>query len=209
MNALILENMQNDLLPGGAVAVPHGDKVIPILNRLMDHFDLVIATKTWHPRGHVSFASAHPGKSPGDVIEVDGSPQILWVDHCVQHTAGAELADALNAARIDYVLYKGMDPSVGSYSSFFDNNRRNPTGLAEYLVDNLVRELFICGVATEYAVRHTTIDACRMDFATYLIQDACRGLELHTGDIQQALEDTVEAGAVPIDSSFLLQPQQA
>ncbi|MCE5325719.1 MAG: bifunctional nicotinamidase/pyrazinamidase [Planctomycetaceae bacterium] len=206
MNALIIEDLQNDFLPGGALAVPHGDKIIPIVNRLMDHFDLVIATKDWHPRGHVSFASAHEGKRPGDVIDADGVWQTLWPDHCVQHTSGAELADAFDVSRVDYVLYKGMDPKADSYSSFFDNGRRNSTGLADYLVDNLVREVFVCGLATEYSVRYTTIDACRMDFATYLVQDACRGIELRQGDIQQALEDMVAAGAVPIDASLVLQP---
>ncbi|MCE5277138.1 MAG: bifunctional nicotinamidase/pyrazinamidase [Planctomycetaceae bacterium] len=206
MSALIIEELQNDYLSGGAMPVPNAERIIPVINRLMDHFDLVIATKAWHPSGHVSFASSHPGKSPGEVIEAAGVGQILLPEHCVQHTSGAELADALDIARVDYVLYKGMDARTEAHSSFFDVHLRNPTGLADYLVDNLVREVYICGLATEYAVRHTAVDACRMDFATYLIQDACRGIELHSGDIQQALEDIVAAGAVPIDSSLVLQP---
>ncbi|MFP6658892.1 MAG: bifunctional nicotinamidase/pyrazinamidase [Pirellulales bacterium] len=201
MKALILVDVQNDFVSGGALAVPDGDQIVPIANRIMPQFDRTIATQDWHPADHASFASQHEGKQVGDVIDLDGLDQILWPDHCVQDTPGADFVNALNLARIDAVIQKGTDRTIDSYSGFFDNGQRRATGLRDYLVDQEIREIYICGLATDYCVKYTALDARRLGFKTHLILDACRGVNLQPRDVQRALEQLRQAGVRVVPST--------
>jgi nicotinamidase/pyrazinamidase len=196
--ALIIVDVQNDFCPGGALAVPEGDQVVAVINRLQPEFDLVVATQDWHPADHGSFAANHPGRSPGEQIELAGLPQILWPVHCVQGTSGAELHPGLNRERIARVFQKGADPSVDSYSGFFDNGRRASTGLGEYLKEQGASDVYVCGLATDYCVRATALDAASLGFETHLLEDACRGVELRPGDVRRAI-DEMRAGGVIIE----------
>jgi nicotinamidase/pyrazinamidase len=198
--ALVLVDLQNDFMPGGALAVARGDETIAVANAAMDRFELVVATQDWHPRGHGSFASAHAGKRPGDVIDLDGLEQVLWPDHCVQASFGACFVDALRADRIDHVIRKGTDPRVDSYSGFFDNGHRVATGLDEYLRARAVGELWIAGVATDYCVKYTALDARALGYETTLLLDGCRGVGLKAGDVERAIAEMAAAG-VRIGSS--------
>lgn len=204
MNALLLIDLQNDFLPGGPLAVPGGDEVLPLANRLMRRFNLVAATQDWHPLDHGSFASNHLGKKPGDQILLAGREQILWPVHCVKNSSGAEFAPGLETARIDNVFRKGEDPSVDSYSGFFDNGRRRSTGLAEFLRNRGVRGVYIAGLATDYCVKYTALDAKGQGFDAYVIADACRGVELHPGDVQQALSELIQAGVQMLKASDVI-----
>jgi nicotinamidase/pyrazinamidase len=192
--ALIIVDVQHDFLPGGALPVPEGDQVIPVINQLQKQFELVVATQDWHPAGHGSFASSHPGKRPGEVIELHGLPQVLWPDHCVQGTLGAELARGLDTARIARVFQKGTDPAVDSYSGFFDNGHRHDTGLADYLRQQGVQVVYVAGLATDYCVKYTALDAARLGFETHLLLPACRGVNLCPGDVDRAVEEMRAAG---------------
>ena len=196
MKALILIDIQNDFLPGGALAVPEGDVVIDVANQLMDQFDLVVATQDWHPAGHHSFASEHPSHRVGDVIDLNGSQQMLWPDHCVQQSAGAEFASELNRRGIDHVIQKGTDITIDSYSGFFDNARRKQTGLDEYLRNRNVKEVQVVGLATDYCVKFTVIDAIELGYKVAVHRSGVRGVEIAAGDCEKALEEMVAAGAV-------------
>ncbi len=189
MNALILVDLQNDFLPGGALAVPRGDDVLPLANRLQSRFPLVIATQDWHPANHASFAANHPGRQPGDVIDLHGLPQVLWPVHCVQNTSGADFAPLLERQRIQRVFQKGTDPEIDSYSGFFDNGHRKSTGLGDYLREVGVQHVTLLGLATDYCVKATALDARTLGFATTLVVDACRGVELTPGDCERAIEE--------------------
>lgn len=203
MKALVLVDIQNDFLPGGALAVPRGDEVISIANRLQSEFDLVVATQDWHPANHQSFAATHPGRQIGEVIDLNGLPQILWPVHCVQNTPGAAFPEALHTGSIQRVFQKGMDPDIDSYSAFFDNGRRKDTGLAAYLWREGADELYIMGLATDYCVKFTALDAASLRFETYLILDGCRGVELHPGDIDRAIREMRDSGIIVIRSTDL------
>lgn len=203
MNALIIVDLQNDFLPGGALAVPHGDEVIPVANELQKRFELVLATQDWHPPNHGSFAANHPGKKPGDRIMLDGIEQILWPVHCVQNTPGAEFAPSFDTSRIAHVFHKGIDPRIDSYSTFFDNAHRRHTGLAHYLQKRGIKEIYLMGLALDYCVKYSTLDARHLGLNTYVIVDGCRGIELESGDITRALEEMKRAGAVLLKSSDL------
>lgn len=192
--ALILVDIQNDFIPGGALAVPEGDAVIPVANRAMNHVDLVIATQDWHPRDHGSFASRHKGRQPGDVIELYGLTQILWPDHCVMGTKGAEFVTGLDIGNITKIFHKGADKQVDSYSGFFDNGHRNDTGLGDYLKAQGVDEVVLVGLATDYCVKFTALDARKLGFKTTLIREGVRGVELSPGDCEKALAEMKEAG---------------
>lgn len=194
MDALILVDLQNDFVPGGALPVPHGDAVVAVANRLQPLFDLVVATLDWHPSDHGSFAANHEGKQPGDRIELNGLEQILWPVHCVQNTPGAELLAALNTTRIAKSFRKGTDPAIDSYSGFFDNGHRKATGLGNYLRGRNVTRVYILGLATDYCVRFTALDARQLGFETSLIEDGCRGVDLHPGDVETALREMQNAG---------------
>lgn len=193
--ALIVIDIQNDFLPGGALGVAGGFEVIEPINELMKHFELVVATQDWHPRDHASFASNHPGTKPGEVIEVEGLTQVLWPDHCVQDTRGAEFAQGLDTARIERVFRKGSDPRYDSYSGFYDNGHHCATGMGEYLRERGVEQVFLAGIATDYCVKFTALDARRDGFETHVIIDACRGVIVNPGDIEKAVAQMSLAGA--------------
>src|SRR5260370_2527979 len=199
--ALIIVDVQNDFIPGGALPTRNGDEVVPVINRLQPLFPLVVATQDWHPPNHGSFASNHPGHKPGDVIDLDGLEQILWPDHCVQGSKGAEFHPDLDTSRIDRVVRKGTDPAIDSYSTFFDNARRKSTGLERYLRENDVTDVFIGGLATDYCVLWSARDAIELAFTTHVIRDACRGVELSPGDIERAFEEMRALGVDVISSA--------
>ena len=202
--ALILVDIQNDFIPGGALAVAEGDKVVPIANRLQTAFDLVLATQDWHPANHGSFASQHPGMKPGDVIDLNGIAQVLWPDHCVQGSKGAEFHPHLDVRRIAKVFQKGVDPQIDSYSGFFDNGHRRGTGLAEYLRSRSVTDVYIAGLATDYCVKFTSLDARTLGLNTFVIEDACRGVNLQPGDSATALDQMRAAGVNVVASDDLV-----
>lgn len=202
-NALILIDLQNDFCLGGRLAVPHGDEVIPIANKLMHSFDWVIATKDWHPKNHMSFASNHEGKKIGDKVMVHDIEQILWPEHCVQHAKGAEFHPQLNAQKIQKIIYKGSDPWVDSYSAFYDNNHMRSTGLSDYLKNKGITDLYIMGLATDYCVKYSCIDAASLHFNVYLIKDACRGVDLTPGDSIRAIQEMRELGINIIDHNHM------
>jgi nicotinamidase/pyrazinamidase len=201
MNTLIIADLQNDFLPGGALPVPGGDEVLGVANRLQPFFDLVVATQDWHPANHASFADCHDGMKPGDSIQLDGLRQILWPRHCVQGTSGAEFAAELELRRVAKIFHKGTDPNIDSYSGFFDNDYRRATGLGDSLRLQGVTDVYVLGLATDYCVKHTAIDARKLGFNTFVIADACRGIELNPGDIERALDDMRRAGVVVLTSS--------
>lgn len=194
MSALLLIDIQNDFLPGGALAVVHGDEVVSVANELMPEYELVIATQDWHPADHLSFAAQHPEKHVGDVIELNGLPQILWPVHCVQYSRGADFAGGLNLQEIQHVVQKGTDREVDSYSGFFDNARRRATGLEKLLREKNVSEVHVIGLATDYCVRATALDARSLGFRTVLITRGCRGVEREPGDCERAIEEMRTAG---------------
>ncbi|AEJ61717.1 isochorismatase hydrolase [Spirochaeta thermophila DSM 6578] len=176
MRALIVVDVQNDFVPGGALPVPEGDAVIPVINRLMGRFDVVVATQDWHPATHKSFASNHPGRSPYEVITLAGLEQVLWPDHCVQGSPGAEFTPGLDLRPVEAIVRKGTDPGIDSYSGFYDNGRKRSTGLAGYLRERGVREVYVTGLAGEYCVFYTAMDAAAEGFATFVVEDATRPL---------------------------------
>jgi nicotinamidase/pyrazinamidase len=195
-NALILVDLQNDFVPGGALGVPQGDAVIPIANRLIRSgvFDLVIATQDWHPRDHGSFAANHRGKTPGDVVNLNGLRQILWPVHCVQNTRGAEFVAGLEIGGVDKIIQKGTDPWIDSYSAFFDNAHRKSTGLDRYLKARNITDVYLAGLATDYCVKFSALDARRLGFVVHVIEDACRGVNLRHGDVDAAIEQMRSIG---------------
>jgi len=205
MKALILVDIQNDFLPGGALAVPNGDAVIPIVNQLQAVFPLVVATQDWHPANHGSFAANHPGKKPFEQIDLNGLPQTLWPVHCVQGTAGAELAPGLQRGRIAKIFPKGTDAGIDSYSGLFDNGHRKSTGLGEWLRTKDVTGVFVCGLATDYCVKFTALDARQMGFKTYFIEDASRGVNLQPNDVTNAIAEMKRAGITTVQSADLLK----
>jgi nicotinamidase/pyrazinamidase len=203
MKALIIVDLQNDFLPGGALPVPHGDEVIPVANELQRHFRLVVATKDWHPSHHGSFAANHPGKKPGDRVMLDGIEQILWPVHCVQNTQGAEFASSFDTSRIARVFHKGTERNIDSYSTFFDNAHRRHTGLAHYLEKRSITEIYLMGLALDYCVKYSALDARQLGLNTHVIVDGCRGIELEPGDIGRALDEMKRAGVTILKSGDL------
>jgi nicotinamidase/pyrazinamidase len=194
MRALILVDIQNDFVPGGALAVPEGNRVVPVANEVQRKFELVFATQDWHPPDHGSFAANHPGKKPGEVIELNGLTQILWPVHCVQQTRGAEFVRGLDVSRVAKVFQKGTDPAIDSYSGFFDNGHRKSTGLGDWLRARGVGDVYVCGLATDYCVKFTALDARQLGFNVWLIEDACRGVNLKPGDSADAIAEMRSAG---------------
>lgn len=194
MRALILVDLQNDFCTGGALAVPQGESVVATANRLMPLVEVVVATQDWHPAGHGSFAVQHPGRKPFELAELGGLPQVLWPVHCVQWTGGAQFHPGLDTRRIAQVFPKGTDPDIDSYSGFFDNGRRKATGLGGWLKAQHVDEVLVCGLATDYCVKATALDAVGLGLRTTLVEDACRGVGLQPDDIPAALAVLRQAG---------------
>ncbi len=213
MEALILVDVQNDFLPAGALAVPTGDEVVPVLNRLQEVFSLIVATKDWHPADHGSFAAQYPDREIGQVIELGGLQQVLWPTHCVQWTAGADFAPGLKTDKLARVFTKGDDPGVDSYSGFFDNAAdrasARATGLDAFLHRRSVERVYVGGLATDYCVKLTALDAVALGFQTVLVQDACRAVNLRPGDGQRAIAEMARAGIEILDSHQLLTHRTA
>ena len=204
MRALILIDLQNDFCPGGNLEVPAGDEVITVANQLMDHFDVIIASQDWHPANHLSFAANHPWRRPGQVIDLNGTQQILWPMHCVQNSFGAEFAKGLRTDQITKIVYKGTDPEIDSYSAFFDNAFQQSTGLDEYLQELDIDEVYIMGLATDYCVKFTVLDALRLNYDVKLITDGSRGIDLLEGDVEKAIQEMQEKGASIVTSKELI-----
>ncbi len=205
MKALILVDIQNDFCPGGALEVKDGDAVVKVANDIMDEFDLVIATQDWHPANHGSFAANHPWKLLGQVIDLNGLQQILWPIHCVQGSFGAEFKQELDSDKIDKVFQKGTDVGIDSYSGFFDNGRKKSTGLSEYLKLKEVKQVYIMGLAADYCVKFTALDAVEEGFGTYLIADGTRGVNIQENDTETAFEEMEKAGVSIIYSSSIIE----
>ena len=198
--ALILVDLQNDFMPGGALAVPEGDAVVPLANELLTRYPIVVATQDWHPANHGSFAANHQGAAIYDQIELAGLPQVLWPVHCVQGTEGAAFHRDLARDQITKVFPKGTDPTIDSYSGFHDNGHRHSTGLAEWLREQQVDAVDVLGLATDYCVKFTALDAQAEGFATRLIAPACRAVNLQPGDDARALDELRAAGVTVLDA---------
>jgi nicotinamidase/pyrazinamidase len=203
VKALIIVDVQNDFLPGGALPVPRGDEVVAIGNELQTKFELVVATQDWHPPDHGSFAANHPGKKPGERIMLEGIEQILWPVHCVQNTPGAAFAPGLETKRWGRVFQKGIDPKIDSYSAFFDNAHRRATGLGDYLKQRGVTDVYLCGLALDYCVKYSVLDACQLGFEAHVIVDACRGIDLAPGDVDLAINEMKASVASVVESGDL------
>ena len=194
MKALLVIDIQNDFLPDGALAVRDGDATVAVANRLMPQYDLVVATQDWHPADHESFASQHEGQI-GDIIQLHGISQILWPDHCIQRTRGAEFATSLQLEHIDEIVQKGTDRTMDSYSGFFDNGHKKDTGLHDLLQQKGVIAVDIIGLATDYCVRFTALDAIELGYATRIVTEGVRGVDLSPGDVDRALAELESKGA--------------
>ena len=201
-DALIVVDVQNCFVPGGSLAVTKGDEIIPLVNGLARRFQNVILTQDWHTPGHISFASSHPGKKPFDVIELPYGTQVLWPDHCVQGTQGAELVKGLAIPHAQLVIRKGFNPKVDSYSAFIEADKKTRTGLDGYLKTRGVKSVYVCGLATDFCVAWTALDARQLGFAAAVIEDACRGIDTQ-GSLAKAWEQMKTAGVRRIQSSEL------
>lgn len=203
-NALLLVDIQNDFLPGGSLAVKDGNEILPVINNLLKlPFDTIVATKDWHPANHGSFAVNHSGKEIGDQVMLNGLEQILWPVHCVQETSGSEFHPSWNSHLVHKVIYKGTDPKIDSYSTFFDNGHFKSTGLEQYFKEKKVDTVYIAGLATDYCVKFSVLDALKVGLKVYVIVDACRGVNLHPTDSEKAIEEMQKAGARIIHSEDL------
>ena len=196
MNALILVDIQNDFLPGGALAVPDGDAVISAANQLMRNADIIVATQDWHPPDHGSFAANHPDRVLFEIIQLHGLPQTLWPIHCVEDTVGAAFAETLDVARIEKIFRKGTRPEIDSYSGFHDNGRRHSTGMADWLRGRGVTRITLWGLATAYCVKFPALEALDEGSHATLALDACRGVNLRPGDVEQAILEMKQRGVV-------------
>lgn len=194
-NALIVIDVQNDFCPGGALAVPEGDLIVSGINALMSEFDAVILTQDWHPAGHSSFATSHPGKAPYDLVDMPYGPQVLWPDHCIQGQAGAAFQAELDTTRANLIIRKGYDPAIDSYSAFFENDHKTSTGLAGYLTTRGIRTLTLVGLATDFCVNYSAVDAAKLGFAVTVRQDLCRAIDLN-GSLSAALDGMAQAGVI-------------
>lgn len=202
MRALIIVDIQNDFVTGGKLEVPNGEQIIPLVNSLSEQFDLVVATQDWHPPAHKSFASNHPGTNIFDVITVNGLEQVLWPDHCVQASRGAEFHPQLSMTRTEAIFRKGMDPDIDSYSGFYDNGHRKSTGLSGYLQERKVDLVYVCGLAADYCVFFTVRDALQLGFRTFLIEDATRAI--NEKGFETAKREVLSLGGTVLNSDEVL-----
>jgi nicotinamidase/pyrazinamidase len=190
---LVIVDLQMDFCPGGALAVPQGDQIVPLVNRLAAEFAHVVLTQDWHPRGHSSFASSHSARQPFDTIDLSYGQQILWPDHCVQGTTGAAFHPDLDVPHAELVLRKGFRTAIDSYSAFFENDRRTPTGLVGYLKERRFERVTLCGLATDFCVFYSAIDGRQAGFEVTVVTGACRGIDID-GSLSQAMRAMNEAG---------------
>jgi nicotinamidase/pyrazinamidase len=197
-DVLLVIDVQNDFCPGGALAVGEGDAVVPVINALTERFDHVVLTQDWHPAGHSSFASSHPGSAPFEVIATPYGPQVLWPDHCVQGTPGAAFHPRLVTEKAELVIRKGFRPAIDSYSAFFENDRATPTGLSGYLRERGLKRIFMAGLATDFCVNYSALDARRLGFDTVVVGSACRAIDL-AGSLAAAQAAMKAAGVQAID----------
>lgn len=198
MKTLVIVDVQNDFMPGGSLAVPGADRIIPVINRLQDHFDLIIATQDWHPQNHISFASNHTGKNPFEKITIEGMEETLWPDHCVQGTPGAEFSSGMKTNKIAVIFRKGMNVAVDSYSGFYDNHRKVSTGLCGYLKEKGVTKVYFCGLAADICVYFTIKDALKEGFSARLIDDASQAL--NTMEYEKLKKELVGKGVRIVNS---------
>lgn len=201
-DALVITDIQNDFCPGGALPVPEGDRIVPLVNRLARHFAHVVLTQDWHPPGHSSFASSHPGKNPFETIGYPYGLQVLWPDHCVQGSQGAAFHSDLAAPHAELIIRKGYHLGLDSYSAFLENDHRTPTGFAGYLRERGFQRLFLCGLATDFCVRYSAQDARAMGFEVAVVIDACRAIDTG-GSLQAAKEMFVKSGVKEITAREL------
>jgi nicotinamidase/pyrazinamidase len=201
-DALLVIDVQNDFCPGGALAVSGGDQVIAPILKIAPRFAHIVLTQDWHSPNHTSFASAHPGRQPYDTIEMPYGPQTLWPNHCVQQTHGAEFHPDLHLPRVELILRKGFRPEIDSYSAFFENDRTTPTGLAGYLRERGLTRVFLCGLAYDYCVGYSALDARRLGFEAVILQDACRAIDLN-GSVAKIEAEFAAAGILLIRSEEL------
>lgn len=199
--ALIVIDVQNDFCPGGALAVTDGDSILPQVNRLIAEFPNVILTQDWHPAGHSSFASAHPGAKPFDSTTMPYGQQTLWPDHCIQGTSGADFHDSLDCTRAELIVRKGFRPEIDSYSAFFENDRTMPTGLGGYLKERGISKLAFCGLALDYCVAYSALDAAKLGFEARVLVSACRGIDLG-GSVATMTAQMQDAGVTLVQESF-------
>jgi nicotinamidase/pyrazinamidase len=192
-DVLLIIDVQNDFCPGGALAVADGDAVVPVINRLSERFDHVVLTQDWHPSGHSSFATSHPGSAPFESINMPYGQQTLWPDHCIHGSAGAAFHPRLETTRAELVIRKGFRPEIDSYSAFYENDRRTPTGLAGYLRERGLQRIFMAGLATDYCVHYSAVDARRLGFDTVLVEAGCRAIDL-AGSLDAAWAAMTDAG---------------
>jgi nicotinamidase/pyrazinamidase len=192
-DVLLIIDVQNDFCPGGALAVADGDAVVPVVNRLAEKFDHVVLTQDWHPAGHSSFATSHPGSAPFASISMPYGQQTLWPDHCIQGSAGAAFHPKLETTRAELVIRKGFRPEIDSYSAFYENDRKTPTGLSGYLRERSLRRIFMAGLATDYCVHYSAVDARRLGFDTVLVEAGCRAIDL-AGSLAAAWAAMGDAG---------------
>ena len=201
-DVLIVVDVQNDFCSGGALAVENGDAIIEPIHRLAPHFKHIILTQDWHPAHHSSFASSHPGKHPFEEIEISYGPQTLWPDHCIQSSKGAEFHPALRLPQAELILRKGFDPEIDSYSAFFENDRTTPTGLVGYLAERSLTRVFLAGLAYDYCVGYSALDARRLNLPVVVLRDACRAIDLN-GSAAAIEAEMFQAGVHIVDSSTL------
>ncbi len=194
-SALIVIDVQRDFCPGGSLSVPGGDEIIEVINGLTPTYPLVAATKDWHPAGHISFASSHEGASPYKTITLDDSVHVVWPDHCVAGTVGAQLHEALDLTHVSLILHKGMDRDMDSYSAFLENDHRTPTGLHGYLQEHGIQKIDLCGLATDICVYHTALDALALGYELTILTEACRGVDMPGGTISERLDELDRLGA--------------
>jgi len=203
MKALLIVDIQNDFCPGGALAVPDGDKIIPVVNRLSKQFDHILITQDWHPGGHHSFASSHDGKQPFDTAEMPYGDQVLWPDHCIQGTPGADFHPALDTTSAQLIIRKGFRKEIDSYSGFYENDHKTGTGLTGYLRDRGFDSLYIAGLASDFCVKWTALDAVKEGFGVTVIRDAVAGIDIE-GSVNKAWEEMESAGVQFCYSNDLL-----
>lgn len=201
MKTLIIIDPQNDFMPGGSLAVPNADEIIPVINKIQEKFDLIIVSQDWHPKGHASFASSHKGKKEFETIDLNGNPQVMWPDHCVQNTEGARFHKDLKTAKIEAIFRKGTNPEIDSYSAFYDNQHLKSTGLSGYLKEKKARDLYFCGLAADICVYFTAKDALQEGFKATIIEDASRAL--NNEDFEKVKTELKDMGGKIINSKTI------